>query len=305
MNADPNLTAITPLNTVRWEAAQKQARDMIRSRYPEPQRRQFEARVYSKYPNWLTAVMGLGLAILGVSAFIISAGKMIVSADMTLAPVVRDSMRLSAGWLDTVIILSLIFGEVGTALFSLAAAIFSSGKVRVWRFEFSPAPIIFRTSALICAALAIAGNVGVSATHWADFQSVALFGWGLTILPPAIVIVVSLLGEKMVLAALETRAAADNRYQAAIAEWETIVSKPEDHPDYKAALYMAILDRLMSISTANRKKIETAVEANPMIRKDLVERELGRHSWTQFVIDSPNFTQPPAMAGDHPALSAG
>jgi hypothetical protein len=283
-----SLDNVLPLSPGRFEAAKNTARDKVKAANRRPDPDDFKARVFSKYPDGLTAIMGIMLAIVGVVAFVISAGKMIISANMTLAPVIKDTTLVGEDWLRWVVYLSLIFGEVGTALFSFAAAIFpDAGKWRIFKWEFSPTAAIFRFSAVLCAGLAIAGNVGVSAMHSDAFKAVAFFGWGLTLFPPAAVIVVSLIGEKMILASLEARQESAMQFSRAFVEWERVDNNPEKADDYKQVFYTCLLDQLYRVSPRNKQAIEAAILADPSFPRQLIERELSRHNWIDSVQDRP------------------
>jgi hypothetical protein len=277
------LDDITGLDTARWERARKQAQHIVRDMVAEPDKRLYTGRAFQKYPGWLTSATLVVLALVASAAFWISAGKQIAATNVVLTPIVHDYDRLSTGWADVAIVLSLCLGEFGTVLFSTAAGIFPSQPWTIGRVRVRATEVAFRGASVICACFALLANITITVRHAGSYADIALFGWFMTLAPPIIVLFVGLFAEKLLLGMLEARTAAREAYHQAYDGYETVQRSPESHPDFKRLWHVQILEQLIKVSQANRRKIEAA----PELRADLVRREFIRHEWATFEIEGP------------------
>jgi hypothetical protein len=276
--------SLSHLSVDSYTDVKRLAAEMVMDQNPQPDPAEYNPRHFSKYPPLLIGAMIVGLLVVWFTSTLISGGKMMVSADLTLAPVLRDTERLSHAWLDSVVALSLVFGEVGTALFSFAATVFPGNAIMLRGREVRIAQIIFRASAIICAVLVVAANVGVSAMHMKDFSSVSLFAWLLTVLPPSAAIVLSLVAEQMVLTILDERWKAEKDYKAAESAWRGIQRKPENAEGYREIFYTLVLEALRA-NPRNKATINDILENNPAYAQQIVEQEIRRFNWAKNVVE--------------------
>ncbi|MCC7451683.1 MAG: hypothetical protein IT324_30020 [Anaerolineae bacterium] len=278
------LDDITPLDAVRWERARKLAGQSIQAATPKPDQAHYIRQSFNRFPRWVTVSMLTVLGVIGIAAFWLSAGKQIAATDLVLMPIVRDyNARLSTGWADFAILLTLLLGELGTILFSTASGIFPGQPAAIGRFRIRLAALAFRTAALMCAGFALLANITITALHTEDIARLPLFGWFLAVAPPIVVLFIGLFAERLLLMSLEARATAKQAY----AEWERIQRNPESHPNFKRIWHMQVLDQLMKVSAVNRRKIEALVAEQPEMRVELVRREFIRHEWADFEIEVP------------------
>lgn len=271
------------LTPERYEVAKTAAKKQILDRNPEPMPKDFEHRSFSKYPVWMMNLVIVGLIAVIMVGFYISSAKFIIGADQVIGSVVHSSDRLSGFYLDSSIVLALIFGELGTILFSLSSAIFEDKDVVLLGLRFRPAVAIFRIASVISALIALSANIGISVLHVQVWQSISLFGWLLTIVPPLSILACSLILEKLFLGIIENRAKARAEYTTAHMEWVKTSGDPELHPDYIGCLATQILEQLVRVSQKNKRIIEQAIEENPLIRIDIAKAEIARHEWVRLM----------------------
>jgi hypothetical protein len=272
LNSLPQLMTLS-----QWQTCENKARQTVLSSLQPPKIQTFEARQVSQYPKWLVSgVIGaLGVVLLG--AFVISAGKQLVSYDSILSHL-ATSTRLSALWVTVGLIAGVLLSEVGALVFSIAAAIFGQGTHQK----------AFRISAFVSAGIAILGNVAVTASYQYDGLFMTALAWVLTFAAPGIVLVVALAGERLILNQLEHRSAAIADYKIACQQHENWQAQPESHPDYPLAL------RRFWLETYRRKGADWL--ENPEIISRIYNRDM--------VIYAANFAQLP-LAGQTPSLTDG
>ena len=95
-----SMSNITGLDLLRFEEARRQAEDQIRASVPMPERARYTAGSFSKHPPAVQAGALLALTIVALAMFWTSAGKAIVAAVPTLAPMVESYGRLTPSWLN-------------------------------------------------------------------------------------------------------------------------------------------------------------------------------------------------------------
>src|SRR5579864_3223968 len=114
-------TAIVPLSSDQWEATRTRAETIIRARLQRPDRSRFVMRD-AKYPPVIAAFAIALLIVVALAAFVISAGKQIAAFDVISARLAADyAGRISAGYVNAVLIAALALSEFGVILFGLGA----------------------------------------------------------------------------------------------------------------------------------------------------------------------------------------
>jgi hypothetical protein len=261
---------IPHLSAERWQKARQRAIDTVRASVPEPDPAHYiSQRGISTFPAWFTRGLIALLVIVAGAAFWMSAGKQIMAAGMLITPL-SASPRLSPFWGDTAIILSLAFGELGAILFQVAASVFDGRGRR----------LVFRTFAVLCAALAVIANVSITATH--QVGEVAVFEWLLTLIPPVAVLGIGMLIEGLVMHSLKARAEQRAAYQAAMVAYRQAQADPEKHPDFGRTWAKAIFDELCRYKR-DRDLIMPLVEQDRAVMLQLVQREYAEHmAWENF-----------------------
>jgi hypothetical protein len=270
------------LTLAQWQKAELSARQAVKSSLQPPQIETYIDAHVSRYPRKLVAGVVLMLALVILGAFIISAGKQLISYDSILGHLAEHT-RLSPLWVAVSLIAGVLLSEVGAVLFSLAGAIFGEGPHRK----------VFRAFAFMCGFLAILANVAVTASYDYGSPVMTVLAWFMTFFVPSIVLVGALVGERLILEQLDKRSSATVDYEIARREYAAYISIPEKHPDYASYL------RRYWLETYRRGlKDSAAILDNPEIVSRLYARDLAFYS--------PNFTMPPALtaATNQPALQA-
>jgi hypothetical protein len=265
-----NLSAIPHLSAERWQQARQRAIETVRASVPEPEPSHYISRQgISTFPAWFTKSLIALLMIVAGAAFWMSAGKQVMAAGMLITPL-STSPRLSPLWGDAAIILSLAFGELGAILFQVAASVFDGRGRR----------LVFRTFAVLCAALAVIANVSITATH--QVGEVAVFEWFMTLIPPVAVLGIGMLIEGLVMFSLKARAEQRAAYQAAMDEYRRVQASPDKHPDFGRTWAKAIFDEMCRYKR-DRDLILPLVEQDRAVMLQLVQREYADHmAWETF-----------------------
>lgn len=255
-----NLTMLRQLTEDERLTAYDQARqNIVRASGEKPHRAQF-ANSQSKFPAWFSSFV----ALLMVIAFIASA----MPSLFRLFTAGRDYFThgIDSGWQGAV---------VGVSTFILAEflIILSTITARVY-FDQRQARI-FIIPILMGLSVAFVGN-------WTVTQPSDLFGWLETIIPPSAVLFLALIGERLILDAIETRHANEQAYQSALSEYQVLADNPEQSPRWIGTYANALRDAIRSANGRGRGREERLALMDTLSLEDwrvLVGRELQASDW--------------------------
>jgi hypothetical protein len=279
INLMTNLTLLRQLTDDERLTAYDQARtNVVRASGERPQRANF-SNSQSKFPAWFSSIV----AALMVIAFIASA----MPSLFRLFTAGRDYFQhgIDSGWQGAV---------VGVSTFILAEflIILSTITARVY-FDAKQARI-FIIPILMGLSVAFVGN-------WTVTQPNDLFGWLETIIPPSAVLFLALIGERLILDAIETRHANELAYQSALSEYQALADNPEQSPRWIGTYANALRDAIRTANGRGRGREERLALMDALSLDDwrvLVGRELQASDWfalppepSQIEIEQPNPTK--------------
>ncbi len=271
---NPDLSHVPQLSTERWQQAHEQAIKVIRASVQPPDRQHY---ISQRITNAHGPLFYLMLFAVMLAAFWISAGKQIIGAASLIDPLTSQA-RLSAGWGDWAIALTLAFGELGSLVFMIAVG--SAANVTKQR--------VFLSFALLCAAVALIANISVTASH--VNQEYLAFDILLTVLPPLTVLGVGLILEDDLMKSSRQKAQHEAAYQSAREEFERVQTDPESAPNFKKVWAKAVYNELRHYKR-DREWIEALT---PDEKYELVHLQFHIHElWDRYEVAAP-----------HPALLA-
>jgi hypothetical protein len=200
--------------------ARKNAEHNLLARYGrKPKRSDFQEFSIRKFPLYISLPVLLVLAFIAISAGIISAFRIYYAArDYFLVSIPNQDLADVVGYLTPPA------AELLVVISTFSGMIYATGKNR-WAFVF---PMF------IGAAVAFVGNWHMSDPH-------TTWGWVETLFPPSAVIAVGFYFELVMLPDLERRQKNEAAFKKADAEYNRLISRPDDHPAwlniYGAALW--------------------------------------------------------------------
>lgn len=263
----------------RINARQAARQAVIRSAGEQPRREQFQHAGFSRYPRWVVGLVAGAMLIVFIAAALpslfrlFSAGRdyfMIGIPDATQAAVAGASTFLLAEFL--VIVSTLVMRVYFTGRAALLMAL----------------PIAFGVF------MALVGN-------WVVAQPHDLFGWLETLAPPVAVLFMSLIGEKIILTAIEQRQQNEAAYQAALAGYKKSTEAPEQSPSWGQMYANALRDALIRKNSRYKTERELLPNLSTEDWRGLVAREMQADSW--YVISEVSAAPPVNGKGSEDFLS--
>jgi hypothetical protein len=271
--------SIEQLNSDRWDKAKQNARLKIAARTPKPTLDQYLA-ADSKYSATVMRVGGLLLVLVALAAFVISAGRQIAAFDTITAPLaVGYSTRISAAYVDLVLIAALGLSEFGVIVFGAGAKVIAKTNIE---------KTILRLFQVLSILIAISGNLTVWALNYSHntLPVVELFDLLITISAPTLVVGIGVMIERLVSDNVAHRHNAMQAYALALKNWEQSSAAPEKHPDWFEVWGNCILDQLRA-TKKNRDEIDRLIADDPTVRQELVYREYKRYEWKFMPVATP------------------
>lgn len=268
------------MTLAQWQKAEVSAKQAVVNSLRPPQIENYINDRVSRYPRWLTwGAIGV-VFIIGLGAFIISAGKQIVAYDTILSHLATYS-RLSPLWVSVSLMAGILLSEVGAFGFSLASAVFNSR--------------LLRGAAIASAMLAMLANIAVTSSYDYGSAIMTVLAWFMTLFVPAVVLVGAYVGERLILEQLDKRNAAMVDYEVARRQHTTLISYPEQHPEFAGHL------RRYWLETYRRAMRDDADQlSDPQVVNLLAMRD-----FTYYGASLPNFSLLADTASDKPALTTG
>jgi hypothetical protein len=262
--------------TIDERAAARQAARAALAKYAgdEPKRTDFQSRA-ARYPAWMMRLITAAMLIVFVSAAAPSLFRLFTAGRDYFLKGIPDAAQAAAAGAAT-----FLMAEFMVIVSTLVMRIFFVGRARL----LMGAPI------LLGIAMALVGN-------WVIEQPSDLFGWLITIAPPAAVLFMSLIGEKLLLEAIEQRHANEQAYQQALGDWKAAGANPESSSRWAQTYANTLKDAL----AAKNGRYKAGREALPLLTaehwKTLVWREMRADNWFDAESpESPDLPESPILA---------
>lgn len=255
------LHELRPLTDEERIAAQERAREIvILQAGKRPERSSFRDYSISKYPSWFTKLTGLFMAIVFVAAAAPSLFRLYTAGREYFLHGINDQIQASIVGVST-----FLLAEFLIILSTIAAKVYFTGRER----------LLFVVPITIGLLMALVGNHEIA-------KPGSFFGWLETLAPPLSVLVIAIIGERQILAAIEARHSSEKAYQEALAEWAENTARPEESSRYMSAYANSLRAALMSANNRGRsaqEKRELMATLRGEQWRALVQRELRAEEW--------------------------
>lgn len=194
----------------RIQARKNAERNIVEKYARKPRREDFNDFARSRFPQWFSRTVFFGLMFVALAAGTISAFRLYF-AGYTQFLTAIENLQMAR----VVGVLTPLAAEVLVIVSAVARQINTTGRAR--------------TIALIPIAL---GTVVAFVGNWYIAQPDSTWGWVETVFPPVAVLSVAFFFEMAMIPELERRQANENAYHEARAEYDLLVSRPEQHPQW-------------------------------------------------------------------------
>lgn len=253
--------AIHPLTDEQRIEAQQKAREIVvLSVGEQPTREAFQHTQVSHYPAWFTRVIAGLMIVVGLASAMPSLFRLYTAGSTYFLHGIDNAILASIVGVST-----FLLAEFLIILSTISARVYFAGKAR----------FIFVIPVCLGLAMALVGN-------WVIAQPTDLFGWLETLAPPIAVLFLALIGERLVLDAIESRHANERAYSVALQEWQKSTSNPEQSPRWQSAYVNALKQALISANAkgtgaTQRRELLATLKREDWIQ--LVKRELDSEDW--------------------------
>jgi hypothetical protein len=261
------LLNIHPLTLEQRSEARETARTLITKSFgPRPRRSQFTDHATSEYPRWLTFGVGGMLLIVFFAAANVSVFRVFTAG--------RDHFAetINVGWQASLVgISTFLLAEFMVIASTIAQRIYFKGRSR-WLMA---VPIVMGL------AMAFVGNWAISQPEL-SFSAAGIWSVLETATPPAAVLFMSIIGERIILEALRSRHANEKAYQDALARWQALVDDPEASSKWYRIYASTLRDALKDANLVGRgQKARGEIMANLTGAEwsMLITRELKANEW--------------------------
>jgi len=244
----------------RLDAVENARATVTRKIGDKPSRDTFANNTISRYPAWLTRAVGGVMAIVFIASALPSLFRLFTAGRDYFMHGITDGTQGALVGVST-----FLLAEFLIILSTISARVYFHGRSR----------LIFIVPISLGLAVALVGNYVIA-------KPADIFGWLETIVPPIAVLFLALIGERLILDAIEARHANERDYQHALTRWQLAVNSPEQSEHwaltYANALRQAIINANTkgTGATARRELINTLTPAHWRL---LVIRELRADSW--------------------------
>lgn len=282
------LNAFRPLtDDERITARHNALQNVVRATGEEPDRAAYLRYSASEYPRWLTGLVMAGMLVVFLAAFALSIFRLFTAGrDYFLLGIPEPTQAAIAG------VAIFLMAEFMVIVSTLVMRVYFEGRARLLMVL----PIGIGVS------IALVGNGVIGQPH-------DLFGLLETFAPPLAVLFMAIILERLLLATLRQRRAAELAYQEAVNAWKAATASPEQSPLFGQFYANALKDQLIR---ANGRRAAVK-ELLPLLTVEhwryLVSRELAAANWFEQVevevdaqahlnghtaVDLANFTEAPA-----------
>lgn len=248
----------------RLEAQEKARAVIVRSIGDKPTRAAYENNHVSQYPAWFTQLVAAVMGIVFLAAAMPSLFRLFTAGRDYFLHGIDDGIQGAIVGVST-----FVLAEFLIILSTISARVYFTGRAR----------LVFIVPIIMGLAMALVGN-------WTVTQPTDLFGWLETLIPPSAVLFIALIGERLILDAIEARHANERSFQEALTEWQTAVNNPEMAAGYRAAYANALRDALRDGNMKGKGAKERAEFMRGLGVDDwraLVTRELKADSWFEEI----------------------
>lgn len=241
--------------------AQQRARDVVTLAGGEqPTRQQFEHTQVSEYPAWFTRIIAGLMIVVGLASAMPSLFRLYTAGSSYFLHGIDNQFLASIVGVST-----FLLAEFLIVLSTISARVYFEGRAR----------LIFVIPILLGLSMALVGN-------WVIAQPSDLFGWLETLAPPIAVLFLALIGERLVLDAIESRHANERAYTQALAEWQRATANPEQSPRWESAYVNALRQQIITANSRGagataRRELLTKLSRADWVK--LIQREMDAENW--------------------------
>jgi len=252
---------IAPLSDEqRIDARDRAAKIVLKSVGERPNRSQFANNSISKYPTWFTRFIAGLMAVVFVAAAMPSLFRLFSAGRDYFLTGINDHWQAAIVGVST-----FLLSEFLIVLSTIVARVYFTGRAR----------LIFIIPVVMGLLMALVGN-------WTVVRPHDVFSFLEAVIPVFAVLFIALIGERIILEALETRHANERAYQEALQSWQVASATPEQHPRYMSALANALRDAIKAANAegtgaTQRKALMSAFTVDHW--KPLVYREMQADQW--------------------------
>lgn len=284
-------TVLTTFRTLtdseRIAARQAALQNVVRATGEEPDRAAYLRYSASEYPRWLTGLVIAGMLIVFLAAFGLSIFRLFTAGrDYFLLGIPDPTQAAIAG------VAIFLMAEFMVIVSTLVMRVYFEGRAR----------LLMVLPIGIGVAIALVGNGVIGQPH-------DLFGLLETFAPPLAVLFMAIILERLMLATLRQRRAAELAYQEAVNAWKAATASPEQSPLFGQYYANALKDQLIKANGRRAAVKELLPEMTVEHWRYLVSRELAAANWFEQVevvvdaqahlnghtaVDLANFTEAPA-----------
>jgi hypothetical protein len=281
------LRGLMPLTEEQRLDARDRARGyVIRAYGPRPQRDQFRNHAQSDYPRWLTWGVAIMLLIVFTAAANVSVFRIFTAG--------RDHFAetIAVGWQASIVgVSAFLLAEFMVIASTIAQRIYFKGRDR-W---------LMAVPIGLGLAMAFIGNWTISQPE-VSLTAAGIWSVLETAAPPAAVLFMAIIGERLILEALRNRHANEQAYQQALAEWQAETSDPEKSQRWRASYANALREVIREANSSGRGQKDRRALMATLRGPDwsaLVWREMQADEWFAPSQDwQGNFTQAPAASSN-------
>lgn len=248
-----NLRELT--DNERLDARERAREIVLREIGERPAREQYSGMTVSEYPTWVTRLVGGLMLVVFVAAAMPSLFRLYSAGSR------YHLDGINAPWQAAVVgVSTFLLAEFLIITSTLAASIFYRGKARA----------VFAFPVSLGLAVAFVGN-------WTVVQPHDMFSWLETVVPPLAVLVMSFVGERLILDAVKQQHADEKSYQEAVAYWQQQTREVETHARWNVVYGRSLIQALREANTGGTGTKARLEAMAAMTRREwaaLVRREL-------------------------------
>jgi hypothetical protein len=244
----------------RIEAVERARQIVTLAAGTAPTRDKFQHYGASHYPAWFNRLVAVLMAIVLIAAAMPSLFRLYTAGHDYFLHGIDNPLLASIVGIST-----FLLAEFLIILSTISARVYFTGRAR----------LIFVVPIVLGLAMALVGNYVIA-------KPADLFGWLETLVPPVAVLFLALIGERLILDAIEARHANERAYQLALASWHAATAQPEHSPRWKAAYSNALKAALISANSRERGATERKAIMAEFTTADwrrLIDRELSAEDW--------------------------
>jgi hypothetical protein len=271
------LAALHPLTEEqRLDARDRARQNVIRAYGPRPTRDQFRDHTVSEYPRWLTWGVAGMLLIVFFAAANVSVFRVFTAG--------RDHFQetIAVGWQASLVgVSAFLLAEFMVIASTIAQRIYFKGRDR-W---------LMAVPITLGLAMAFIGNWTISQPE-VSLTAAGIWSVLETAAPPAAVLFMAIIGERLILEALRNRHANEQAYQTALAEWLAQTADPDKSPRWRTSYANALREVLREVNGTGRGQKDRREYMSALRGPEwsaLVWREMQADAWFQEVAPAAPF----------------